>query len=154
MSMLSRAKPSPVAAARAGLGEHDRIVRVRAVDLGCRLHDHPAHRRRLLTGGEQLDRAHHVEFLESGTPTGARHVGRRGSVHDGVDLAVADDLGDERVTDVGAHELGAAHPAQQILARRDRVDGDHVVDQGILGQPGRQIPAQEPARAGDQHNLG
>ena len=32
-------------------------------------------------------------------------------MHDRVDVAVADDLGDEWVTDVGADELRAAHPA-------------------------------------------
>ncbi len=74
-------------------------------------------------------------------------------MHDGVDLPVADDLGDERVTDVGAHELGAAHPAQQVLARRDRVDRDDVIDQRVLRQPGGQIPAEKPARTGDQDNL-
>jgi hypothetical protein len=74
-------------------------------------------------------------------------------VHHGVDVAVADDLGDERVPDVGADELRAAHPAQQILARRDRVDRDDVVDQRVLCEPGGQIPAEESARTRNQDNL-
>jgi hypothetical protein len=75
-------------------------------------------------------------------------------VHHGVDVAVADDLRDERVPDVGADELSAAHASQQILARRDRVNRDDVVDQRVLRQPGGQVPAEEPARSRDQHNLG
>ena len=153
--MLSRAKPSPGGRRRLLLlGEQHRVARARAVHLGRRLEHDAAHRRRLLAGREQLDRAHHVEFLERRASAGARRVGRRRGVHHGVDVAVADDLGDERVTDVGADELRAAHPAQQILARRDRVDGDDVVDQRVLRQPGGQIPAEEPARPGDQHDLG
>ena len=44
--------------------------------------------------------------------------------------------------------------AQQVLARRDRVNGDDVVDRRVLREPGGQIPTQEPAGAGDQHDLG
>ena len=75
-------------------------------------------------------------------------------MHDGVDVAVADYLGDERIADVGADELGAAHPPQQVLARCDGVDGDDVVDRRVLREPGGQVSAKEPACAGDQHDLG
>ena len=51
-------------------------------------------------------------------------VAMHAHVHDGVDIGSGDDLGDDRVADVGAHELGAA----QIVARRDDVDADDPVD--------------------------
>ena len=140
--------------AGAVLGEHDRIVGARPVHLGRRLQHDAAHRRRLLTGREKLHRAHHVDFLQRSAATGARRVGRRRGVHHRVDVAVADHLGDERVSDVGADELGAAHPAQHVLAGCDGVDGDDPVDHRVLRQPGGQIPAEEPARTGNQHNLG
>ena len=74
-------------------------------------------------------------------------------MHDGVDFAVSDHFGDERVPDVGTDELGSAHPPEQILARRDRVDRDDVVDQGVLREPGGQISAQESACPRDQDDL-
>ena len=147
MSMLSRSAPA------AALGEQHRIAGAGAVHLRGGLQDHPAHRRRLLAGREQLDGAHYVQFLERGTSSRAGGVRRGGGVHDGVDVAVADDLGDERIADVGADELGPPHPAQQILARRDRIDRDHVIDQRILRQTRGQITAQESAGTGDQNDL-
>ena len=74
-------------------------------------------------------------------------------MHHGIHVAVADDLGDERVTDVGADELRTAHPSQQILAGRDRIDRDDVVDQRVLREPGGQISAEEPACPRDQDDL-
>jgi hypothetical protein len=73
-------------------------------------------------------------------------------VHDGVDAGVGDDLGDEGVADVGAHELGAAHPAQQVARGRDGVDAQDPVDVRVGGQPRGEVPAEEPADAGDEHD--
>ena len=154
MSMLSWAKPSPRRPAGAAvLGEHHRVARAGAVDLRCRLQHDPPHRRRLLAGREQLHRAHHVDFLQRRPSAGPRCIRRGGGVHHGVDVAVANHLGDERVSDVGTNELGAAHPAHQVLARRDRVHRDDPLDQRVLRQPRGQVPAEETARPGDQHHL-
>jgi len=73
-------------------------------------------------------------------------------VHDRVDVRVRDDLGDEGVADVRAHELGAAHPAQHVPRRRDGVDAEHPFDAGVRGQPGGKVPPEEPADTGDEHD--
>ena len=75
-------------------------------------------------------------------------------MHHGVDVAVADHLGDNRISDVGADELGPAHPSLQILARCDRINGDDVIDRRILHQPRGEITAEESAGAGDQNHPG
>jgi hypothetical protein len=75
-------------------------------------------------------------------------------MHHGVHVAVANHLGDERIPDVGPHELSTPHPAQQILARRDGINRDDVVDQGVLREPGGQVATEKPTRTGDQHDLG
>ena len=51
---------------------------------------------------------------------------------DRVDLRAADHLCDERIADVGAHELGPA----QVTPWWDRVDPDHTLDLGIGLQQG------------------
>ena len=151
-AVLGKAFPEGTTAA-AVLGEHHRVMRVGPVDLRGRLQHDATDRRRLLAGGEQLHRAEHVDFLQRRPATGSRRERRRRRVHDGVDVAISDHLGDKGIADVGAHELGAAHPAQHVLAGRDGVDGDNPIDHRVLRQPGGQIPAEKSARTGDQHNL-
>ena len=75
-------------------------------------------------------------------------------MHHGVDIAVANHLGDEGIPDIGPNELGAAHPALQILARGHRIDRDDLLDHRVLRQPRGQIRTQETAGTGDQHNPG
>ena len=47
-------------------------------------------------------------------------------MHHGVDIAIANHLGDERITNISADELGPTHPAQHVFARRNRVDREGV----------------------------
>jgi hypothetical protein len=75
-------------------------------------------------------------------------------VHHRVDVAVPNNFGDKWITDIGTHELGPAHAPEHVLAGRDRVDRDDAVDQRVLREAGRQIAAQEAARASDQHHFG
>ncbi len=75
-------------------------------------------------------------------------------MHHRVDVAIANHLGDERITNVSADELGPTHPAQHVFARRDRVDRDNPFDQWILREPSCQVPAEKSACTSDQHHLG
>ena len=140
--------------AGAVLGEDHGVVRVRPVDLGGGLEHDAAYRRRLLAGREQLHGTHDVEFLEGGAPTRTRHVGGGGGVYHGVDVTVADHLGDEGVADVGANEIGPAHPSLQVLAGSDRVDGDDLLNQRVLRQSGGEVTAEEAAGTGHQDHPG
>jgi hypothetical protein len=64
--------------------------------------------------------------------------GRRDDVHvdDGVDLGPRDHLRDDRVADVGAHELGVP----DVVRRGHDVDADDVADAGCLGQRRAKLP--------------
>jgi len=73
-------------------------------------------------------------------------------MHHGVHRGLRDDLGDERVADVGADELGPAHPPQQIPRRWDGVDPEHPLDIGVGGEPGGEMAAEEPADPGDEND--
>ena len=142
------------ASATAVLGVDHRIVRMGSIDLGGGLQHDATHRGCLLAGSEQLHGTHDVEFLERGPPARARHVGGGGRVHHSVNVAVSDHLGNQGVPDVGANELGPAHPSLEILAGRDRVDGDDFFDQRVLHQTGGEVAAQESARPRHQYHSG
>ena len=45
-------------------------------------------------------------------------------MHHGVDIAVSNHLGNKRIPNICTDELGAAHAAQHVLARRNRIHGD------------------------------
>src|ERR1700748_604599 len=75
-------------------------------------------------------------------------------MHHRVDVAVANHLGYEGITDVGANELGPSHPAQHVLAGRDRIYRDDPLDQRVLRQSGSQVAAKKPARTSNQHHFG
>ena len=75
---------------------------------------------------------------------------RRRRVHHGIHVVAGECLGDGGTPDVEAQELGAAHPAEQILAGYPGVDRENPLDLGIGGQSGHQIAAQERRRPGDQ----
>jgi hypothetical protein len=109
----------------------------RAVDGGRRLHDQLAHARRLLARGQQLHRPDDVDLLHRRPAAGSQRRGDDVHVDDGVDLVLGDDLGDERVADVGAHELGAAELALHVRPRRDGVDADDPLDRGVGLQDAR-----------------
>jgi hypothetical protein len=62
-------------------------------------------------------------------------------VHDGVDLGLRDDLGDQRVADVGAHELGAARAALAAAGGRHGVDADdRSIDGSAASTPASRLP--------------
>ncbi|SIF15293.1 Uncharacterised protein [Mycobacteroides abscessus subsp. abscessus] len=73
-------------------------------------------------------------------------------MHHRVDLAVANNLRDERVADIGPDKLGPAHAAQQVLTRSDRIHCDHAIDHRILDQARSQVTPEESAGPGNQHD--
>ena len=75
-------------------------------------------------------------------------------MHHSIDVTVPDHLGNQGVTDIGANEFGPAHPPLEILAGRDRVDGDDFFNQRVLHQTGGEVAAEEPAGARYQHHPG
>ena len=79
-----------------------------------------------------------------------RGAARSGGVHDGVDLGLGDDLGDQRVADVGAHELGPAQP-RQFAVRGGTVSMPMTrsID-GSAASWAASAAAEVPADAGDQ----
>jgi hypothetical protein len=68
-------------------------------------------------------------------------------VHDGVDLLAAQHLRDDRVTDVGPHELGPA----EIPLRHHRVDADHDLDVGGCRQDLGESTTEVASHPGDEH---
>ena len=86
------------------LGEHRGVTAAGAVDGARGLHDEVADARRLLAGGEELHRPDDVELLHRVASAGAAGGRDHAHVDDGVDVLLGDDLGDDRVADVGAHE--------------------------------------------------
>ena len=86
-------------------------------------------------------------FIGVATPGRAR--GRdHAHVHDGVDVLLGDDLGDDRVADVGAHEGDVA----DVTARWDDVDADDPVDGRVVGGRAREAPAEVTGDPGDQYD--
>ncbi len=77
---------------------------------------------------------------------------RERGVDDGVDRRLGDDLRDQRIADVGAHELGAAHLPEQVAGRRNDVDAEHPIDLGVRGEAGGEMPTQELADTGDEND--
>ena len=59
-----------------------------------------------------------------------------------------DDLGDDRVADVGAHELGAT----EVLRGRDEVDPDDPLDGGLGRELARETSAEVSRHPGDEHD--
>jgi hypothetical protein len=134
-------------------GEHRLIQRAGTTYRAGGLHDQPGHRRRLLAGRQKLHGANDVHLFDRAStaaiPAGARRVGAGRSVHHGIDVGRGDHLG-ERITQVGAHELGAPHSAQQFWARRHGVHRENTVDLRIGRESNSQPPADESAGSGDQ----
>ena len=139
-STASLAKPA--ARQRLGLevlGEHRRVARRRAVDA---VDDFTTSLRtlgRLLAGTEQLHGADDVGLLDRRPAAGAERGGDHGHVHDGVDLGLRDDLADDRVADVGPHELGVT----EVGLGRHHVHADHPGDVRVglqqLGEPATEV---------------
>jgi hypothetical protein len=73
-------------------------------------------------------------------------------VHDGADPSLGHHLGDERVADVGANELGPAENREISRPRRHRVDADDPLDRRVGGEQAGQPAPEEPADASDQND--
>jgi hypothetical protein len=71
---------------------------------------------------------------------------------DGVHLRGADDLGDQRVADVGPDELGPAQRGAQLPRRRHGVDPDDALDGAVGGQQGREPAAEVAADPGHENH--
>ena len=102
--------------------------------------------RRLLAGREELHRPDDVELLHRAAAAGAAGGRDHAHVDDGVDVLLRDDLRDDRVADVGAHEGDVA----DVTARRDDVDADDAVDGRVGGDGAREPPAEVARDPGDE----
>ena len=131
------------------LAEHRGVAAARAVDRRRRLHDQVGDARRLLAGREELHRPDDVELLHRVATTGAAGGRDHAHVDDGVDVLLGDDLGDDGVADVRAHERHVA----DVTAGRDDVDADDATDRGVLGDGGRTAAAEVTGDPGDEHDL-
>ena len=93
--------------------------------LGRRLQHHPAHRRSVLAGREELHRPITLSSLSVARPPDCRSERRCRRMHHGVDVAATNHLGDERVSDIGPDKLLPGPSGASGPVGRHRVDGDH-----------------------------
>ena len=82
-------------------------------------------------------------------PPAAAGRGHDARVHDGVDALADDDLGDHRVADVGADEVGPT----EVAARRDHVDADGALDLRGVRELGDEASPEVAGDAGDEYDL-
>ena len=130
------------------LGEHGRVATGRAVDRGRGLHHQLLHALGPLAGRQQLHGADDVELFHRPAAAGRPRSRDDAHVDDGVDVLLGDDLRDDRVADVGAHER---HLADVALGRHD-VDADDARDPRVLGQVSRSLAPEVSGDPGDQHH--
>ena len=101
---------------------------------------------RLLARRQELHRPDDVELFHRvatpGTAGGRDHA----HVDDGVDVLLDDDLRDDRVADVGAHERDVA----DVAARRHGVDADDPGDSGVGRGSARELPTEVARDPGDE----
>ena len=81
----------------------------------------------LLAGGEQLERADHVDVVQLPGPLARLGYQQDLAVDDGVDLGRRQQLREQRVADVGPDELRPL----EVGGRRPHVEAGDVVDRGM-----------------------
>src|SRR5205807_7024210 len=96
-----------------------------------------------------LHRADDVDLFHLRTSACASRRRDNGGVYEGVDFGRLQDLNDQRVSDVRAHELRA----RQLDTGRLEVDAENLADVGVLLESAREMPAEEPGypRRSEEH---
>ncbi len=122
------------------LGEHGRVAVAGAVHRGRGLHHEVLEAGCLLAGREQLHGADDVELFHRVAAPGAAGGRDHAHVDDGVDVLLGDDLRDDGVPDVGAHERDVA----DVAARWDDIHTDDAADGRVRGGCARKPTTEVP----------
>ncbi len=128
------------------LGVEGRRRTLAAVDRRRTAHDDPAQALGPLAGGEQLQRADHVDLVQRPRRPAGLGVPEDPAVHDRVDPGCREQAREQRAADVGLDEVGAP----EVVGRGARVDAGDVLDRGVALEPAGELGAPMTRDPGDR----